>query len=124
MQTPSRPIYDVTLRDLVTGRHIYRCRVHADAREHALRKARTWAQLAGIPESARLDAHIELLTPAAIAEPHVSIQEVTEEDFRQACVDSAFGDLEHALEEQGAALERLRTLLARPTVAAQPAAAR
>ena len=113
MHTSTALVFDVTLTNLVTGRHAYRCRVQADNRKHAAQKARIWATLAGISESARLDAHIELLTPVELLTPALSVSEATAEEFREVFADSLSGDLELQLSSHDHELARLREVLGR-----------
>ena len=113
MHTPTRLVFDVTLTDLVTGRHAYRCRVQADDPKHAAQKARVWASLAGIAESARLDAHIERLTPVELLAPALFVSEATADEFREVFADSLSGDLELQLTSHDHELARLREVLGR-----------
>ena len=113
MHTSTALVFDVTLTNLVTGRHAYRCRVQADNRKHAAQKARIWATLAGISESARLDARIELLTPVELLTPALSVSEATAEEFREVFADSLSGDLELQLSSHDHELARLREVLGR-----------
>lgn len=105
-QYSASDVYRVTLRDQVTGRHLYSCGVRADNPQHALQRARTRATLAGIPEAIALDAHVQRVRPAR---PSLEVRELP---WTDEVLDAFAGDLEVEKSPHEIELERLRAALA------------